>query len=170
MIRPIQEKDLQDILEIYNDAILNTTAVYTYEPQTLENRQQWYQQKMNEGYPILVFEQDNRVAGFATFGPFRAWPAYKYSIEHSIYVSKEFRKKGIATSLMKELIAIADEREYRTLIAGIDATNEKSIAMHKNFGFVHSGTIKRAGFKFNRWLDLAFYQLDLSGPKNPVEE
>ncbi|MDF2066497.1 GNAT family N-acetyltransferase [Bacillus sp. Cr_A10] len=170
MIRPIQEKDLQDILEIYNDAILNTTAVYTYEPQTLENRQQWYQQKMNEGYPILVFEQDNRVAGFATFGPFRAWPAYKYSIEHSIYVSKEFRKKGIATSLMKELIAIADEREYRTLIAGIDATNEKSIAMHKNFGFEYSGTIKKAGFKFNRWLDLAFYQLDLSGPKNPVEE
>lgn len=170
MIRHIQEKDLQEILDIYNDAILNTTAVYTYEPQTLENRQQWYQQKMNDGYPILVFEQDNRVAGFATFGPFRAWPAYKYSIEHSIYVSKDFRKKGIATSLMKELIAIADEREYRTLIAGIDATNEKSIAMHKNFGFVHSGTIKRAGFKFNRWLDLAFYQLDLSGPKNPVEE
>lgn len=170
MIRHIQEKDLQEILDIYNDAILNTTAVYTYEPQTLENRQQWYQQKMNDGYPILVFEQDNRVAGFATFGPFRAWPAYKYSIEHSIYVSKHFRKKGIATSLMKELIAIADEREYRTLIAGIDATNEKSIAMHKNFGFVHSGTIKRAGFKFNRWLDLAFYQLDLSGPKNPVEE
>ncbi|ALC85114.1 phosphinothricin acetyltransferase [Bacillus sp. FJAT-22090] len=170
MIRPIQEKDLQDILDIYNDAILNTTAVYTYEPQTLENRQQWYQQKMNEGYPILVFEQDNRVAGFATFGPFRAWPAYKYSIEHSIYVSKEFRKKGIATSLMKELIALADEREYRTLIAGIDATNEKSIAMHKNFGFEYSGTIKKAGFKFNRWLDLAFYQLDLSGPKNPVEE
>ena len=170
MIRPIQEKDLQDILDIYNDAILNTTAVYTYEPQTLENRQQWYQQKINEGYPILVFEQDNRVAGFATFGPFRAWPAYKYSIEHSIYVSKEFRKKGIATSLMKELIAIADEREYRTLIAGIDATNEKSIAMHKNFGFEYSGTIKKAGFKFNRWLDLAFYQLDLSGPKNPVEE
>ncbi|MEI4768060.1 N-acetyltransferase family protein [Psychrobacillus sp. FJAT-51614] len=170
MIRPIQEKDLLDILDIYNDAILNTTAVYTYKPQTLENRQQWYQQKMDEGYPILVFELDNRVAGFATFGPFRAWPAYKYSIEHSIYVSKEFRKKGIATALMNDLIAIANEREYRTLIAGIDATNEKSIAMHKNFGFVHSGTINKAGFKFNRWLDLAFYQLDLSGPKNPIEE
>lgn len=71
---------------------------------------------------------------------------------------------------MKELIAIAKDREYMTLIAGIDASNEKSIALHKNFGFVHSGTIKKAGFKYNRWLDLAFYQLELNGPKNPVEE
>lgn len=170
LIRHIQEKDLQDILNIYNDAILNSTAIYSYHPQTLENRQIWYKQKMDEGYPIIVCEMDNKVVGFATFGPFRAWPAYKYTIEHSIYVDNNYRKKGIGTSLMKELIAIANEREYMTLIAGIDASNEKSIAMHKNFGFVHSGTIEKAGFKFNRWLDLAFYQLNLNGPKNPVEE
>jgi phosphinothricin acetyltransferase len=170
MIREATQKDLVDILHIYNDAILNTTAVYSYKPQTLENRQIWYEQKMDEGYPILVCEQENKVVGFATFGPFRAWPAYKYSIEHSVYVDKEYRKKGIGTSLMKELITIAQEREYMTLIAGIDAANEKSIAMHKNFGFIHSGTIEKAGFKFNRWLDLAFYQLELNGPKNPVEE
>lgn len=169
MIRPIQEKDLQEILDIYNDAILHTTAVYSYEPQTLENRHQWYKQKVDEGYPIIGYELDDKIVGFATFGPFRAWPAYKYSIEHSIYVDKEYRKKGIAASLMKVLIAIANEREYKTLIAGIDATNEKSIALHKKFGFVHSGTIEKAGFKFNRWLDLAFYQLNLNGPKNPVE-
>jgi L-amino acid N-acyltransferase YncA len=170
MIRPIQEKDLKDILEIYNDAIINTTAVYDYKPHTLEDRKKWYKQKMDEGYPILVCEQDKRIVGFATFGPFRAWPAYKYSIEHSIYVNRECRKKGIGTSLLKELIDIANEREYMTLIAGIDATNQKSIAMHKKFGFVHSGTIKNAGFKFNKWLDLAFYQLNLNGPKKPVEE
>lgn len=170
LIRHIQEKDLQDILNIYNDAILFSTAVYSYKPQTIENRQIWYEQKMEEGYPILVCELDNKVVGFATFGPFRAWPAYKYTIEHSIYVDKDYRKKGIGTLLMKELIAVANEREYKTLIAGIDAANEKSIAMHKNFGFVHSGTIEKAGFKFNRWLDLAFYQLNLNGPKNPVEE
>ncbi|SDM50756.1 phosphinothricin acetyltransferase [Fictibacillus solisalsi] len=170
MIREATSNDLKDILAIYNDAILNTTAVYAYQPQTLENRQIWYQQKRDENYPILVYEQDNKVVGFATFGPFRAWPAYKYSIEHSMYVDKEHRKKGIGTSLLKELIAIARQREYITLIAGIDAANEKSIAIHKNFGFVHAGTIKKAGFKFNRWLDLAFYQLELNGPKNPTEE
>ncbi|KFN03289.1 N-acetyltransferase [Bacillus clarus] len=170
MVREATEKDLPYILDIYNDALLYTTAVYAYKPVTLKNRIDWYEQKKAEGYPILVHELDNKVVGFATFGPFRAWPAYKYSIEHSIYVDKEYRKNGIGISLMKELIAIAQEREYMTLIAGIDAENEKSITMHKKFGFVHSGTIKKAGFKFDRWLDLAFYQLKLNGPENPTEE
>jgi len=170
MIREATKKDLTFILDIYNDAILNTTAVYAYKPVTLENRKDWYEQKQADGYPILVYELDNKVVGFATFGPFRAWPAYKYSIEHSVYVDKGYRKNGIGTSLMKALIAIAKEREYMTLIAGIDAENEQSIAMHKNFGFVYSGTISKAGYKFNRWLDLAFYQLELNGPVKPIEE
>ncbi|MGW6191876.1 N-acetyltransferase family protein [Bacillus cereus] len=170
MIREATKKDLTYILDIYNDAILNSTAVYAYKSVTLEDRQSWYEQKIDEGYPILVCEQDEKVVGFATFGPFRAWPAYKYSIEHSIYVDKEYRKNGIGKSLMKELIAIAQEREYMTLIAGIDAENEKSIALHQNYGFVHAGTMKKAGYKFNRWLDLAFYQLELNGLKNPTEE
>lgn len=143
MIREATKKDLACILDIYNDAIVYTTAVYAYKPVTLENRIDWYEQKKTDGYPILVYELDNKVVGFATFGPFRAWPAYKYSIEHSIYVDKEYRKNGIGKSLMKELIAIAQEREYMTLIAGIDAENEKSIALHQNYGFVHAGTIKK---------------------------
>ncbi|MED1410982.1 MULTISPECIES: GNAT family N-acetyltransferase [Bacillus] len=170
MIREATKKDLTSILDIYNDAILYTTAVYAYKPVTLKNRIDWYEQKKAEGYPILVYELDNKVVGFATFGPFRAWPAYKYSVEHSIYVDKEYRKNGIGTSLMKELITNAQEREYMTLIAGIDAENEKSIDMHKKFGFVHSGIINKVGFKFDKWLDLAFYQLELNGPKNPTEE
>ncbi|KWU56578.1 phosphinothricin acetyltransferase [Bacillus mycoides] len=170
MIREAMKEDVTFILDIYNDAIFNSTAVYAYKPVTLENRIDWYEQKKADGYPILVYELDNKVVGFATFGPFRAWPAYKYSIEHSIYVDKEYRKNGIGKSLMKELIAIAQKRKYMTLIAGIDAENEKSIALHQNYGFVHAGTIKKAGYKFNRWLDLAFYQLELNGPGNPIEE
>ncbi|MGE6552178.1 N-acetyltransferase family protein [Bacillus mycoides] len=170
MIREAMKEDVTFILDIYNDAILNSTAVYAYKPVTLENRIDWYEQKKADCYPILVYELDNKVVGFATFGSFRAWPAYKYSIEHSIYVDKEYRKNGIGSSLMEELITIAKGREYMTLIAGIDAENEKSIVMHKNFGFVYSGTIKKAGYKFNRWLDLAFYQLELNGPGNPIEE
>ena len=98
--------------------------------------------KKAEGYPIFVYELDNKVVGFATFGPFRAWPAYKYSVEHSVYVDKAYRKNGIGSSLMKELIKIAKEREYMTLIAGINAENEKSIALHQNYEFIHAGTIK----------------------------
>ncbi|MCP8970079.1 GNAT family N-acetyltransferase [Ectobacillus ponti] len=170
MIRQATETDLIEILDIYNDAILTTTAIYTYKPQTLESRQMWYKQKLEEGYPVLVCEQDGKVAGFATFGPFRPWPAYKYTIEHSVYVHKDYRKQRIATQLMQELIQIANEREYATLVAGIDAANEGSIKMHERMGFAYSGTIKKAGFKFGRWLDLAFYQLDLQGPATPLED
>lgn len=170
MIREANEKDLEDILEIYNDAIVNTTAIYTYKPETLEEKKQWYEKKKQGGYPLLVFEEDNRVVGFVTFGPFRAWPAYKYTIEHSIYVHKDYRNHGIATKLMKEIIKIANEREYATLVAGIDADNKGSIKMHEKMGFKYSGTVTKAGFKFGKWLDLAFYQLSLVGPKVPTEE
>lgn len=169
MIREATEKDLKDILEIYNDAILNTTAIYAYKVHTLDDRTQWYEKKKQAGYPLLVFEENNKAVAFATFGPFRAWPAYKYTIEHSVYVHKDYRNLGIATKLMKEIIKIANEREYATLVAGIDAANESSIKLHEKMGFKFSGIIKKAGYKFGKWLDLAFYQLELTGPKKPLE-
>jgi phosphinothricin acetyltransferase len=169
MIRIAEETDLIGILEIYNDAILNTSAVYSYKANTLDERKDWYNKKIADGYPLLVFEENNLVVGFATFGPFRAWPAYKYSIEHSVYVHKEYRNKGIGIKLTQEIIKIANEQEYATLVAGIDAANEGSIKMHEKLSFKHAGTIKKAGFKFGKWLNLAFYQLDLVGPKMPVE-
>lgn len=169
MIREAGVKDLHVILEIYNDAILNTTAIYTYDIQTLEDRKLWFQNKKDTGLPVLVFEENNEVLGFATFGPFRAWPAYKYTIEHSVYVHPNYRNHGVGTSLVKEIIRFTEERNYATLVAGIDAFNESSIKMHEKMGFEYSGTIKRAGFKFGKWLDLVFYQLNLSGPKNPMD-
>lgn len=162
MIRKAEKNDLKDILEIYNDAILNTTAVYDYKAHTFNDITKWYDEKNKHGYPLLVFEEDNRAVAFATFGEFRAWPAYKYTIEHSIYVNSNYRNKGIGMKLMKEIIKIAGEKGYVTLVAGIDAENEASIKMHEKLGFAFSGTIKKAGFKFDKWLDLAFYQLDLT--------
>lgn len=169
MIRQAVENDLYKILEIYNDAILNTTAVYTYKVQTLEDRTLWFHQKKEDGFPVLVFEENNIVIGFATFGPFRAWPAYKYTIEHSVYVHNGYKHHGIGTALIKEIIRIADERKFVTIVAGIDAFNENSLKMHEKLGFEYSGTIRRAGFKFGKWLDLTFYQLNLSGPENPTD-
>ncbi|MGV8981712.1 N-acetyltransferase family protein [Clostridium sp.] len=169
MIRDAIKNDLTDILEIYNDAILSTTSVYDYKTHTINDREQWYEKKMQDGYPLLVYEENNKVVGFATFGPFRAWPAYKYSAEHSIYVNKLCRNKGIGVLLTKEIIRIANEREFAILVAGIDDANEISIKMHEKLGFKYSGTITKAGYKFGKWLNLAFYQLDLKGPKNPIE-
>lgn len=169
MIRPATVNDLEEILAIYNDAIVNTTAVYSYHAQTLEDRKAWFEQKQADGYPVIVFEIEGHVAGFATFGPFRAWPAYKYSIEHSVYVNTDYRKQGIGRKLLQAIIDLAKAGEYKTLVAGIDAANDKSIWLHEKLGFTHSGTVRNAGYKFERWLDLAFYQLDLDGPEIPQE-
>jgi L-amino acid N-acyltransferase YncA len=170
MIRNATEEDLSRILEIYNHAILNTTAIYDYKPHTIDDRKKWYEDKKKAGYPLIVFEEDNEVVGFAAFGSFRPFPAYKYSIEHSLYVHKDYRNKGIATSLMRELIKISNEMEYAIMVAGIDSQNTTSISLHEKLGFKYCGTVKKAGYKFGRWLDVMFYQLDLIGPKTPVEE
>ncbi|MCB2292139.1 N-acetyltransferase family protein [Clostridium algoriphilum] len=169
MIREAVENDLGNILEIFNDAIINTTAIYDYKAHTIDDRKQWYKKKKEEGYPILVVEENNKVIGFATYGPFRAWPAYKYTVEHSIYVDGKYRNKGTGTLLAKELIRITNEREYATMVAGIDESNKKSIQLHEKLGFKYTGRIDKAGFKFGKWLNLVFYQLELEGPKNPID-
>lgn len=161
MIRNAERKDLPEILEIYNDAILNTTAVYTYNAQNLKERESWFEAKVLANEPIFVYELDGKAVGFATYGQFRNWPAYLYSIEHSIYVDKHYRGQGIASKLLSHLITDAKERNYRTIVAGIDASNDSSIQLHEKFGFTHAGTVKNVGYKFERWLDLAFYQYDL---------
>ncbi|QDR81169.1 GNAT family N-acetyltransferase [Sporomusa termitida] len=170
MIRSAGPGDLAAIQEIYNEAIINTTAVYDYKPYTMAARTLWYEDKVNAGLPVLVYEEGNLVVGFATFGPFRAKPAYKYTIEHSVYVHNKHRGKHIGTILMQELIKLANAQGYATMVAGIDASNLGSRTMHEKMGFCFSGTIHKAGYKFGRWLDLSFYQYKLAGPDKPTEE
>ena len=88
-IRHAEEKDLPQMLEIYNDVILNTTAVYDYEPHTLEMRRQWFETKKEQGFPVIVAEENEVLVGFSSFGPFRNWAAYKYSVENSVYVKND---------------------------------------------------------------------------------
>ena len=170
MIRYAQAADLGAILDIYNDAILNTTSVYHYKPHTIEDRLSWYEKKVKDGFPVIVFEENNHVIGFATFGPFRDGPAYKYTVEHSVYVHKDHRRKGVGTRLMMDLIKIADERGYATMVAGIDSSNEVSMVMHENLGFTNCGTVKKVGYKFGKWLSVTFYQYELRGPAILKEE
>lgn len=164
MIRNAVREDIPAILEIFNDNILHSTAIYMYEPQKLEQRFAWFDAKKAAGEPLFVYEENGVVAGYATYGPFRAYPAYQYTVEHSVYVHKDHFRKGIGTKLMKHLIAHAEQAGVKTMVACIDAENEGSIATHKKLGFTYSGTIQNAGYKFERWLNLAFYQLDLKGP------
>jgi phosphinothricin acetyltransferase len=157
------------VLEIFNDAILNTTALYEYQPRTTAFVEGWFQAKRDGNYPVIGMLDDDsgRLMGFASYGPFRPHAAYRYSVEHSVYVDGDFRQRGVARRLMTALIERAEAQQYHTLIGGIDATNAPSIALHERLGFVHAGTVRQAAYKFDRWLDLAFYQRILATPDEP---
>lgn len=160
----------QEILAILNEAIEHSTALYDYRPRTTAMMESWFDSKEKGQYPVIgAVDEQNRLLGFASYGPFRNWPAYKYSVEHSVYVDKDCRGRGVGTLLLEALIARAREQQYHNVIGGIDATNDVSIALHKRFGFQFCGRVMHAGFKFGRWLDLDFYQLILDTPAHPVD-
>lgn len=159
------------MLAIFNDAILNTTAIYDYQPRSLEWMRSWFDAKASGNFPIIGIENDaGELMGFASYGLFRAWAAYKYSVEHSVYVDARFRRRGVGFRLLQELIAAAEGQEYHLLIGGIDATNAASIRLHERLGFGHCGTFREVGYKFGRWLDLAFYQRTLRTPTTPTDQ
>lgn len=170
VIRKALETDLPGILGIYNDAILNTTALYTYEPMTLPMLQQWFADKTAKNLPIYVACIDDQVAGFASYGPFRPWPAYKYTVEHSIYVHKDHRRKGLAKKLLHILIDHATADDLHTIVAGIDSENQVSIELHRQFGFREVGQLAQVGYKFGRWLDLVFMEKILDNNLQPHEK
>jgi phosphinothricin acetyltransferase len=170
IIRNANENDLPQLLEIYNDIILNTTAVYQYQAHSLDMRKEWFTTKRQQGFPVFVAEDGNGIVGFSTLGTFRNWQAYKYSVENSVYVASHSRGKGIGKLLMPPLIRAAIQMEMHTVIASIDATNEASLQLHKNFGFEEVAHFKEVGYKFGRWLDLKFLQLMFETPKLPLEE
>jgi L-amino acid N-acyltransferase len=165
-----EERHAGAILDIFNEAIVNSTALYDYKPRTPESMVGWFTTKRSMGFPVIGLEGDaGELLGFASYGTFRAWPAYKYSVEHSIYIHHTQRGRGLGRVLLDAIVAAAREREVHTLIGGIDASNAASIALHMSRGFEHAGTIRQAGFKFGRWLDLAFYQRILDTPAQPVD-
>lgn len=164
------ERHADAILDIFNDAILNSTALYDYAPRTLQSMVKWFDAKQAGGFPVIGIEDKaGTLLGFGSYGAFRAWPAYKYTVEHSVYVHRDHRGKGLGRVLMQALIEAARQNDLHALIGGIDATNSGSIALHERLGFKHVGTLPQVGFKFGRWLDLAFYQLLLDTPAQPVD-
>ncbi|HOE42137.1 MAG TPA: N-acetyltransferase family protein [Rhodoferax sp.] len=169
-IRCTFERHASQILDIFNEAIVTSTALFDYKPRAIESMTAWFKAKESGEFPVIGIEGDNeQLLGFASYGTFRAWPAYKYSVEHSVYVHKAHRGKGLGRKLMVELIAAAQDQNYHLLVAGIEASNSGSIALHESLGFTHSGTLREAGYKFGRWLDLSFFQLTLPTPVQPSE-
>ena len=170
LISCTHDEHAQAILDILNDAIVSSTALYDYVPRPLESMRTWFAAKQAEGFPVIgAVDGQGRLLGFASYGVWRAFPAYKYSVEHSVYVHRDARGQGLATVLMQALIEAARAQGKHLLVGAIDASNAASIALHQKLGFEPAGVVRQAGFKFGRWLDVAFYQRILDTPEHPVE-
>ena len=158
------------ILAIFNEAIVNSTAIYDYKPRTPADMAGWFDVKARRNYPVIGMENGaGELMGFASYGQFRERPAYKYTIEHSVYVDVRFRGQGLGRALLAATIDAAQKQDYHVMVGGIDASNSVSIRLHESLGFTSCGIVQQAGFKFGRWLDLAFYQLILRTPAAPVD-
>ena len=151
--------DLPAILEIHNDAIRTTTAIWDEQEVGLEDRRAWFDARRAAGLPVLVAEADGSVIGFASYGPWRPKTGYRFTVENSVYVHPDHRGRGTANALMSVLIERARAADVHTIVAGIEAANAGSIALHEKFGFRRVGLLREVGFKFGRWLDLAYLQL-----------
>jgi len=170
-LKTCNDKQLPEILEIFNEAIVNSTALYDYELRTMDTMIAWYADKLIHNSPIIgAFDSAGALLGFATYGMFRVRPAYKYTIEHSVYVRSDMRGHGLGKVLLREIIKKAEEQDYHVMVGVIDASNLVSVKLHENEGFVLTGVMKEVGYKFGKWLDAAFYQLMLKTPEKPIED
>ncbi|MFB2550666.1 GNAT family N-acetyltransferase [Ensifer soli] len=172
IVRDATGDDLIGITAIYNDAVLNTTAIWNETPVDVANRAAWLTARREAGYPVLVAVTDaGAVGGYASFGDWRPFEGYRFTVEHSVYVEKDARGLGIGRALMDALIERAVALGKHVMVAGIEDGNRASIALHERLGFVTVGVATEVGTKFGRWLDLRFMQLTLpvSGATTPLD-
>jgi phosphinothricin acetyltransferase len=168
-IRPATYDDIPTITRIYAHAVTHGTASFELEAPTEAEMRKRMETLLAGRFPYLVAEADGAVAGYAYAGPYRARPAYRFSVENSIYVAPEMHRRGIGRVLLKGLIEAATARGFRLMIAVIgDSAQAASIGVHKALGFEDAGVFKNVGWKFGRWLDTVHMQLPLGdGPNSP---
>lgn len=160
-LRDATDADLEAIRDIYNHAVEHTTAIWNEVLIDVDNRRAWLELRRTKGFPVLVAEQAGRVAGYASYGDWRAFDGYRHTVEHSVYVDKDCRGAGIGKLLMQALIEHARDNGKHVMIAAIEAENQPSIALHERLGFRLVGIHREVGQKFGRWLDLAMMERKL---------
>ena len=156
MIRDVAGTDLPRILAITNQAIAETTALWTIAPATLETRGAWMGERLAQGFPVVVAELAGEVAGFGSYGPFRPHDGYLHTVEHSLYVDPAHQGRGLGRALLAELVERARAGGKHAMVGGVEAGNAASIRLHLAAGFEPAGTLREVGRKFGRWLDLTF--------------
>ncbi len=155
------EEHGQQIMDIFNEVIGSSTALYEYQPRSMNTMRSWFETKSAGNFPVIGLIDQGNVLGFASYGAFRPQPAYQYTVEHSVYIHSAHRGHGYGKLLLEEIIKVARADQMRSTIGVIDAQNLVSIRLHEQLGFKQVGLIPEAGFKFDRWLDAAIYQLML---------
>lgn len=158
LIRGAGADDLSGILAIYNEVIATSTAVDADDPATLDDRHVWWTGRRAQGYPVLVAADADGVAGFASFGDFRAARGYRFTVEHTVHVRADRRRERLGARLSCALLPHAAALGKHVMIAGVDAGNAASIALHERLGFESVAHFREVGRKFDRWLDLVFLQ------------
>ena len=166
-VRDATIHDLPGILEIFNDAIVNTTAVWRDAPEDLELRRRWFDARRARGFPVLVAAEGNQVLGFGSYGDFRMFEGYRHTVEHSVYVRGDRRRSGIGRTLLHTLVDHARAHRMHAIIGGIEASNHASLALHAAAGFREVARMTEVGCKFGRWLDLVFVELLLDSRATP---
>ncbi len=152
-------QDVEAIRQILNHEITYSTSIYEDQTRSQEQTETWFAAKRAGRWPLRgAYCERGQLLGFATFAPFRPQAAYRFTVEHSVYVAPQARGQGVGQLLLCDLIEQANARRYRVLVGCIDATNLASLALHQKLGFTHCGTVKQAGYKFDRWLDVTFMQ------------
>src|SRR5689334_10942231 len=153
-IRDAVLDDFDEITFIYNEVLTSSTAIYNDKPTTSEERIAWWNMRQQQGYPVLVATEGDSIAGFGTFGDFRPWPGYRFTVEGTIHIQSSSRGMGVGTELLKAIIARAEAIGKHTMIAGVDAENLASLRFLERFGFERVGLLREVGYKFERFLDL----------------
>jgi phosphinothricin acetyltransferase len=167
-VRDADTTHIDGIVAIYNDAVENTTAIWNEKTVDAANRSAWLAERQRVGYPVLVaIDAEGTVAGYASFGDWRAFDGYRHTVEHSVYVRQDCRGAGIGKALMVALIERARGIGKHVLIAAIEANNSGSIELHKKLGFEQVGLLSEVGTKFGVWLDLVFLQLKVDARTEP---
>jgi L-amino acid N-acyltransferase len=163
-IRDAVLSDIDEITAIYNEVLSTSTAIYNDVPTTRDERIAWWSSRKEQGYPVLVADNGKFIAGFASFGDFRPWPGYRFTVEGTVHIHSSIRGQGIGTELLMELIARTRAKGKHTMIAGVDSENTASLRFLERFGFERTAHLREVGYKFGRFLDLVFLQYWLTAP------
>jgi len=161
-VRLARRDDLARINDIYNYYVGASTCTYQETPEPMEGRQVWFD-RHGANHPVTVAEDAGNILGWGSLSPFHLRSAYRFTVENSVYVDRDHHRKGIGDIVLADLIARAQSIGHRTIIAGIDAEQTASIAIHAKHGFVETAHLRQVGYKFDRWLDVIYMQLMVNG-------